>query len=98
MATDDGALTIPGFMIAEKDCPMPEGLIQQEMADVDPLSNAAAYRVDGQMKIDDAAGETILIFTRKRWRVVQSKDTLYCIGQQEFAHFFTQDRQRIKQM
>jgi heat shock protein HslJ len=63
---ESGALTIPNFVITEKDCPSPEGLMQQEQAYVQTLKNAAAYRFsNGRLEIDNAQGETILVFTQE---------------------------------
>jgi heat shock protein HslJ len=65
-ATEDGALTIPGFFITEKDCSTPEGVMQQEQAYVEALRNVATYRRIGErLEIDNAAGETTLIFVVK---------------------------------
>ena len=40
--------------------------MEQEAAYIEALRSAASYRVaDDRLKIDDAAGETILVFARK---------------------------------
>jgi heat shock protein HslJ len=65
-ATDEGALTIPQIAVTMQRCLTPEGVIQQELAYIETLRNAAAYRVmDDRLEIDNAAGETTLIFARK---------------------------------
>ena len=63
---DEGTLTIPEIAITERLCLMPKGVMPQETAYIEALSDAAAYRVmDDRLEIDDAAGETILVFTLK---------------------------------
>ncbi len=64
---DEGTLTIPEIAITERLCLMPKGVMPQETAYIEALSDAAAYRVmDDQLEIDNATGETILTFTRKK--------------------------------
>jgi heat shock protein HslJ len=64
-AVQSGSLTIPNFIITDKDCPSPEGVMEQERAYVETLRNAAAYRViEDRLEIENAAGETILVFDR----------------------------------
>jgi heat shock protein HslJ len=66
-ATEEGALTIPEFVITEKDCPSPEGVMQQEQAYVEALRDAATYRITAdRLEIDNAAGETTLILIRAK--------------------------------
>ena len=65
-ATQNGGLTIPGFVITEKDCTTPEGVMQQETVFAEALQNAAAFRVsDERLEIDNAAGQTTLVFNRE---------------------------------
>ena len=65
-ALEDGTLTIPGFMVTEKDCSEPEGVAQQEATYVEALQNAAGYRLAGdRLEIENALGETTLVFERK---------------------------------
>jgi heat shock protein HslJ len=66
-ATDDGTLTIPHeIAVTLQLCSEPAGIMEQEAAYIEALRNAAAYRVmDGRLEIDNAAGETILLFARK---------------------------------
>jgi heat shock protein HslJ len=66
MATEDGTLTIPGFVITEKLCDSPEGdVMEQEDAYIEALRSAAVYRVvDDRPEIDNAAGETTLVFLK----------------------------------
>jgi len=65
-ATDEGTLTIPRIAVTAQLCLTPEGVIQQEVAYIETLRNAAAYRVmDDRLEIDNAAGETTLVFARK---------------------------------
>lgn len=50
-------------MITEMDCPLPEGIMEQEGAYVETLGQAASYRLVGdRLEIQNAAGETILVF------------------------------------
>ena len=63
---DDGTLTIPEIANNEQLCLMPKGVMPQETAYIEALLDAAAYRVmDDRLEIDDATGETILVFTLK---------------------------------
>jgi heat shock protein HslJ len=65
-ATEDETLVIPKFMITEKDCPESEGVMQQERAYVEALRNGSAYRmIDDRLEIQNASGETILVFVSK---------------------------------
>jgi heat shock protein HslJ len=65
-AAAEGGLSIPAFAITVEFCPSPEGVMQQERAYVDALTNATAYRLtaDG-LEIKDAAGETVLTYIRR---------------------------------
>ena len=66
-ATEDGALMYPNIMITEKDCAMPKGVMQQEQTYIQILRSAVTYRiVDDSLELDNAGGQTILVFTRKR--------------------------------
>ncbi len=65
-AADGGVLTIAELAMTAMDCPTPEGIIEQENAYQQALLNAAAYRItDDRLEIDDASGETTLVFTRQ---------------------------------
>jgi len=65
-AAQSGSLTIPSFIITEKDCPSPGGVMEQERTYVEALRNAAAYRViEDRLEIDNIEGETILVFVRE---------------------------------
>ena len=64
-ATDDGSLTISGFAVTLVLCTGIEGLMEQEDAYIEALRNAATYRViDDRLEIDNAAGETTLVFLK----------------------------------
>jgi heat shock protein HslJ len=67
VATDDGTLALPRpIAVTVQDCPTPEGVMEQEAAYIEALRSAATYRVeDDRLEIDDAAGETTLVFARK---------------------------------
>ena len=65
-AGEDGSLTVPRLSITALDCPTPEGVVDQEKAYLGALRSAAAYRlVDDRLEIQDAAGETILVYARR---------------------------------
>jgi heat shock protein HslJ len=64
--TAEGDLSIPVVAITVRDCPKPEGVMEQEQAYVDALTDAAAYRVaDGRLEIQNAARDTILVYVRQ---------------------------------
>ena len=67
IATDDGTLTIPHqIAVTVQLCSTPKGIMEQEAAYIAALRSAATYRVvDDRLEIDNAAGETILVFARK---------------------------------
>lgn len=47
-------------------CPEPAGVMEQEAAYLEALRNATVYRLaDDRLEVDDARGETILIFARR---------------------------------
>jgi len=64
MATDDGTLTlIPPLATTVQLCSAPEGVMEQEAAYIKALQSAAVYRVvDDRLEVDNAAGETTLVF------------------------------------
>jgi heat shock protein HslJ len=65
-AASEGILELGQFAITVMDCQSPEGVMVQEQAFVQALSDAASYRLDGDcLEIQDAAGETILTFVRQ---------------------------------
>ena len=67
IATGDGTLTIPGpFAVTVQLCSTPGGIMEQEAAYIEALRSAASYRVAGdRLELENAAGDTILVFTRK---------------------------------
>jgi heat shock protein HslJ len=66
VATDDGTLTIPQIAVTVQLCLGPEGIMEQEAAYIEALRSAAAYRViDDRLEVDDATGETVLVFAMK---------------------------------
>jgi len=77
MATDEGTLTIPQLAVTAMLCSGPEGVMEQEDAYIEALHNAAAYRVmDDRLEIDNAAGETTLVFARKEEFPMNPSDLL----------------------
>lgn len=67
VATDDGTLTLPqSIAVTVQLCSEPEGIMEQEATYIEALRSAASYRVvDDRLEIDNAAGETTLVFVRK---------------------------------
>ena len=67
IATDDGTLTLPQpIAVTVQLCSEPKGIMEQEAAYMEALRSAATYRVvDDRLEIDNAAGETTLVFGRK---------------------------------
>jgi len=67
VVTDDGTLTIPHqIAVTVQLCSTPEGIMEQEAAYIEALRSTTSYRmVDDRLEIDNAAGETILVFARK---------------------------------
>jgi heat shock protein HslJ len=77
MVTDEGTLTIPQIAVTAMLCSGPEGVMEQEDAYIETLHNAAAYRVmDDRLEIDNAAGETTLVFARKEEFPMKPSDLL----------------------
>jgi heat shock protein HslJ len=65
-AADGGALRFGFFSVTAMACPSPEGVMEQEQAYIDALTEASTYRLAGhRLEIQDAAGGTILVFARK---------------------------------
>jgi heat shock protein HslJ len=67
VARDDGTLTVVRpLAVTVQLCSSPQGIMEQEEAYIEALLNGSAYRVfDDRLEIDDAAGETILVFAAK---------------------------------
>jgi hypothetical protein len=67
VARDDGTLTVVRpLAVTVQLCSSPEGIMEQEEAYIEGILNGSAYRVfDDRLEIDDAAGETILVFAAK---------------------------------
>ena len=62
-ATNQGGFAMSEIAITEMYCVGPDGVMDQETAYTKALMSAAAYReVDDRLEIDDAAGQTVLIF------------------------------------
>jgi heat shock protein HslJ len=64
VATDDGTLDIlRPLAVTAQLCSSPEGVMEQEAAYIEALLSAATYRVMvDRLEINDADGETILVF------------------------------------
>ena len=63
-AADDGALKILEFAVTAIGCP--EGIMAQEKAYIDALMSPAAYQPsDDRLEIQNAAGETVLVYARR---------------------------------
>lgn len=60
-----GTLVIPEVVRTAMDCPVPEGILEQENAYVEALYSAASYQiVEDQLEIANEVGETTLVFAR----------------------------------
>jgi heat shock protein HslJ len=70
VARDDGTLDIlRPLAVTAQLCSSPEGIMEQEEAYIEALLSAATYRVIvNRLEIDDADGETILVFAAKTAR------------------------------
>ena len=66
-AADDGTLTVSQpLAVTVQLCSEPEGIMEQEAAYISALQGAAAYQVtEGRLEIEDASGETVLVFARQ---------------------------------
>jgi heat shock protein HslJ len=65
-ASPDGTLAIPAPAQTQMACVEPEGVMEQEEAYVKALAGAASYRLaDNRLELQDAAGETALVFARR---------------------------------
>ena len=65
-ASETGSLTIPQFASTERDCPEIEGAVAQEISFQEALLTAASYHLQtDRLEINNAAGDTILVFERK---------------------------------
>ena len=67
ISTDDGNLTIPQEMaVMAQLYSEPEGIMEQDAAYIEALRSTASYRVENDhLEVDNATGETILVFARK---------------------------------
>ena len=75
VATHKGTLEVRQLAVTVQDCSKPEGIMEQEAAYIEALLNAATYRVvDDRLEIDNAAGETTLVFIRD---TNETRDWLY---------------------
>jgi heat shock protein HslJ len=74
-AADGGTLTIGEIEVTAQLCQTPQSAMPQEDAFIEALQNAAAYRVMGDhLEIDNAEGETTLVFTRREEFSMGSND------------------------
>ena len=65
-ARKGGILKISEMAVTVQLCQQPAGIMQQERTYVDALNRIAAYRLSGdRLELQDAAGETILVYTRQ---------------------------------
>jgi heat shock protein HslJ len=65
-AADRGALKVDEFAITAMACSTPQGVMEQEQVYVEALREASAYRLRGdRLEIQNAAGETILVYVRQ---------------------------------
>ena len=65
-AMGESVLAIPVIEVTLQLCEGPEGVMGQEKSYIEAFANAAIYRVkENRLEIDDAAGETTLVFAVK---------------------------------
>jgi heat shock protein HslJ len=65
-AADGDRLAIHEFAITAQGCIEPHGVMDQESAYMEALQTGASYRLaDGRLQIENAAGETVLVFERQ---------------------------------
>lgn len=83
-----GTLSIPEMAITAQGCVEPKGVMEQESSYLEALQNAERYHmVDDRLELQNAAGETVLVFQRKveyamdpaqlvgtAWRLVSTND------------------------
>jgi heat shock protein HslJ len=66
VATEEGTLEIPEIARTVMLCASPEGVMEQESAYIEALTDAAGYQLsDDRLEIQDAAGETTLVYARQ---------------------------------
>jgi heat shock protein HslJ len=104
-AADEGTLKFGTFAVTAMDCPAPEGVMEQEQAYVAALTEARGYQlVDDRLEIQDAAGETILVYARKQafatdpgalvgtaWRLASMSGEDYSVGPAFTLAFFSKE-------
>ncbi|MGD9317005.1 MAG: META domain-containing protein, partial [Anaerolineae bacterium] len=65
-ALDGDTLAVQELAITAQGCIEPEGVMEQESAYTDALLNGGPYRLeDDRLQLENAAGETVLVFQRK---------------------------------
>ncbi|MGA9348390.1 MAG: META domain-containing protein [Anaerolineae bacterium] len=74
-ATDEGTLKIIGMAVTVQLCPTPAGVMEQEQAYIAAFASAAAYRLsEDRLELQDATGETVLIYARQAECAEESAD------------------------
>lgn len=64
--TDEGILEILGMAVTVQACPEPEGVMEQEQAYIAAFASIATYRLnEDRLELQDATGETVLIYARQ---------------------------------
>jgi len=65
-ATDEGTLKIIGMAVTVQLCPTPAGVMEQEQMYVAAFASIATYRLNEDcLELQDAPGETILVYARQ---------------------------------
>jgi len=65
-ATDEGTLKIIGMAVTVQLCPTPAGVMEQEQMYVAAFASIATYRLNEDcLELQDATGETILVYARQ---------------------------------
>jgi heat shock protein HslJ len=75
-AAHNGSLSVSEVWQTEMDC-QPPALMEQERVFVEAILSGAGYRViDDRLEIDNAAGETVLVFVRKEEAAMNPENLL----------------------
>jgi heat shock protein HslJ len=76
--TQDGdSLAVQELAITAQGCIEPEGVMEQESAYTEALQNGGSYRLaDGRLEVENPAGETVLVFQRKREHAMEPEALL----------------------
>ncbi len=78
----DGTLSVSVLEVTAQACLEPQGVMEQEDAYLTVFREAAAYQVAGdQLEIQDAAGESLLVYARKERFAMDPDDLPHTVWQ-----------------